>query len=149
MSGIKTLLKKYAAKAEDIAANREREALLIAKDMFALVARRLQNQGIDKDGNKFKLYSGKYAAKRKAFGLPIDKRTHTFTGEMFKSVRPIVVSHSLTRTVVEIRANDRKNQDKINENSKIVGKNILSLNEEEKNLLEELNLERVQRVLLK
>jgi hypothetical protein len=68
---------------------------------------------------------------------------------MFKSIRPIVVSHSLTRTVVEIRANDRKNQDKINENSKIVGKNILSLNQEEKNLLEELNLERVQRVLLK
>ena len=149
MSGIKTLLKKYAGKGEYIAANREKESLIISKDMWALVARRLQNQGIDKDGNKFKLYSGKYEAKRKAFGLPIDKRTHTFTGDMFKSIRPIVVSHSLTRTVVEIRANDRKNQDKINENSKIVGKNILSLNQEEKNLLEELNLERLQNALLK
>jgi hypothetical protein len=149
MSGIKTLLKKYAAKTEEIAANREKEALVITLDMIQLVTSRLQNKGIDKDGNKFKLYSGKYAAKRKAFGLPIDKRTHTFSGDMFKSIRPIVVSHSLTRTVVEIRANDRKNQDKINENSKIVGKNILSLNQEEKNFLEELNLERLQNALLK
>lgn len=148
MSGLKTLLNKYANKAEQLAENRQKEARLICADMFALVANRLQNEGIDSKGRKFKLYSGAYAAKRKSLGLPIDKRTHTFTGSMLISVRPIVVEHTLTKTVVEIRANDRKNQDKINENSKIVGSNILSSNEEERALLEELNLERIQRILL-
>lgn len=147
MSGLKDLLRKYANKAEEIAANRQKDALIIAKDMFALVSSRLQNQGVDKDGNRFKLYSVKYKAKRAAFGLPVDKRTHTFTGEMFKSIRPIVVEHTDLKTVVEIRANDRENQNKINENSRIVGSNILSLNDEEKNLLEELNVERVNNYL--
>lgn len=148
MSGLKTLLNKYANKAEQLAENRQKEARLICSDMFALVANRLQNEGIDSKGRKFKLYSGTYAAKRKSLGLPIDKRTHTFTGSMLISVRPIVVEHTLTKTVVEIRSDDRKNQDKINENSKIVGINILSSNEEERALLEELNLERIQRILI-
>ena len=148
MSGLKTLLNKYANKAEELAENRQKEARLICADMFALVANRLQNEGIDSKGRKFKLYSGDYAAKRKSLGLPIDKRTHTFTSEMLKSTRPIVVEHTLTKTVVEIRANDRKNQDKINANSGIVKINILSSNEEERALLEELNLERIQRILL-
>ncbi len=146
---LKQLLNRYATKAEELAANRQTEALLIAKDMYALVSRRLQNEGEDSQGNKFKLYSVAYKAKRKSLGLPVDKRTHTFTGDMFKSTRPIIVEHSLTRTVVEIRANDRKNQNKLNENSKIVGTNILKLNDEEKNLLEELNLERIQKVMSK
>jgi hypothetical protein len=149
MAGLKTLLNKYSKKAEELAAERQKEALIISKDMYALVTRRLQNEGVDSKGNKFKLYSVGYKAKRRALGLPIDKRTHTFSGDMFKSTRPIIVEHNLNRTVVEIRANDRKNQDKLNENSKIVGTNILSLNHEEKNLLEELNLERIQKVMNK
>ena len=147
MAGLKTLLNKYAAKAEQLAANREKEALIISKDIYALVSRRLQNQGEDSKGNKFKLYSVNYKAKRRALGLPVDKRTHTFTGKMLMSVRPIVIEHNLNRTVVELRANDRENQNKINENSRIVGTNILSLNDEEKNLVEELNLERVNKVM--
>lgn len=149
MSGIKELLNFYATKAEELAANRQKQALIISKDMYALVARRLQNEGIDSKGNKFKLYSVKYKARRHALGLPVDKRTHTFSGEMLKSTRPIIVEHTLTRTVVEIRADDNENQNKINANSRIVKVNILALDEEEKNLLEELNLERVQEVMNK
>ena len=115
--------------------------------MYGLVARRLQNQGEDSKGNKFKLYSVNYKAKRRALGLPVDRRTHTFSGDMFKSTRPIVIEHNVNRTIVEIRGNDRENQNKINENSRIVGINILSLNEEEKNILDELNLERVNKVM--
>lgn len=149
MTGLKDLLNKYSSKIEELAANRQKEALIISKDLYALVARRLQNQGIDSKGNKFKLYSAAYKAKRKALGLPVDKRTHTFTGDMLKSTRPIVVEHTLERTVVEIRANDTENQKKLNYTSSIVDTNILSLSDEERDLLKELNLERVQKVMVR
>lgn len=142
---LRNIFNKYESILVKMAAEREVKALEISQDISALVKNRLQNEGIGPDGNKFKLYSAGYAAKRKALGLPVDKRTHTFTGDMLKSTRPIVVESNDTRTVVEISASDRDNQDKINENSRIVKTNILSLTEEEKNLVEELNQERIDK----
>lgn len=142
---LRGLFNKYEKILVQMASEREVAAMQISKDMLALIQMRLQNEGIDANGQKFKLYSSGYAAKRKALGLPIDKRTHTFTGDMLKSTRPIVVENNYTRTVVELSASDTDNQNKINENSRIVGINILKLTEDENNLLDELNLERINR----
>ena len=59
MSAISIITAKYKRAAENVAANRLEHAVLMAMDAFALVADRVQNEGIGADGVKFPLYSKK------------------------------------------------------------------------------------------
>lgn len=85
---------------------------------------------------------GSYENMRKYAGLPIDKRTHSFNGDMLKSIFASIESHNIFRTVVILKAKDKENQNKVNWNSNKVGQNILSWSKAEKELVKELNEDR-------
>ena len=179
MSAFKSIFNTYTRVAEQLAQDRRETAVIIALDVFALVADRVQNDGIGSDGVKFPLYSqipgpywllnpsnfnsstkitkfkkdarkgrnnGSYHALRKAYGLPVDKRTLTFDGDMWKSVVAVVVTHTDVLTIVELRAKDEINQKKINYNSRQLGISIISFSKSDKEIISEMNVERVQRL---
>ena len=160
----------------EIAEQRQDLALTYANDLTALVTDRLLNEGESAEGKKFPLYSennlgvkiaealvkksNKPSAKikagetsykdiRKLLGLPTDKRTHSFTNDMIKSIRPIVVENNKYLTIVEISAKDAPNQKKLNENSRKMGTNLLRANPKERELIEKLNQKRVQNIINK
>lgn len=101
-----------------------------------------------KDVAKGKI-KGSYKALRAAYGLPTDKRTLTFDGDMFKSIEQVVVFHDEYKTIVEIRPKDKDkvNTEKVNRNSRIVGINILAFGKVEKDFLFDLNQERINKLL--
>jgi hypothetical protein len=174
--GFKKLIDKYADILKRLPAERQDLAVKFAQDGFALVADRIQNNGISSEGDKFKLYSrnpialwkydnmrlpqgklkkfkddvrkGKttssYENFRKSFGFPTDKRTMTVTEDMWQSIEQVVTKHDINVTEVTIRAKDRKNQNKVNNNSRIVGGNILKFSDDEEDFLRELNAERIR-----
>jgi len=82
---------------------------------------------------------------RQAYGLPVDRRTLTFDGDMWLSITQEVLEHDEFKTVVVIRSKDRENQEKVNKNSGMLKSNILSLGEEEKRLIRTKNKERVKK----
>ena len=146
MAGLGDLFTKYKGLAEELAANRDKFALQVASDVKALVANRMQNSGVDSTGRKMKLYSASYKAKRQAFGLPVDKRTTTFTGDMWADIRPEIESSTATRTVVLIKARSSENQEKVNYNSKIIGLSILGQNTLEQKYITDSNQERIDKI---
>lgn len=84
---------------------------------------------------------------RQYLGLPTDKRTLTMTGDMFKSIRPEILEHNDFVTIVEIKARDKFNQDKVNWNSGELGISIISANQVEKQMVENANKKRVETIL--
>ena len=177
MSGLRELTNKYAEKLKDMPEKRRNFALTISAEAFNFVAMRIQNYGVDAEGNKMKGYStakmpywkldptdyngsgkvsrfkrdaaaGKvipsYKTFREYYGLPTDKRTLTFDGDMFKSIEPFISEHTEVLTEVTIKAKDEVNQKKVNVNSGIVGINILSFGDDEKEFIREANDERIK-----
>jgi hypothetical protein len=88
-----------------------------------------------------------YENLRKSYGLPINKRTLTFDGDMWKSIEQVVTNHDQLITEVTIRAKDKVNQNKINSNSRIVGINILQFSEDEQEFIRESNEKRIKELL--
>ena len=99
-----------------------------------------------KDAAK-KKNNGSYKALRQAYGLPIDRRNLTFDGTMWKSIEQIVAYHDEFKTIVEIRPKDPVTKMKVDNNSLIVKINILAFGKEERELLAELNEERINELL--
>lgn len=91
--------------------------------------------------------NGSYSALRKAYGLTTAKRTLTFDGDMFNSIEQTVTYHDEYKTIVEIRAGNAEEQKKVDNNSRIVGINILAFGKNEQEYLADLNKERVQKLL--
>lgn len=91
--------------------------------------------------------NGSYEALRQAYGLPTNIRTLTFDGTMFKSIDFTVTYHDEFKTIVEIRANSKEQQLKVDQNSRILGINILAFGKGEKEFLADLNKERIQKLL--
>lgn len=180
MAGLKDLVKKYTQLAATLPAERQKLALIYAKDAHAITTSRIQNEGKDSKGVQMQKYSnrpfnlgklnpsdfnapskitkfkkdaakgknnGSYRALRDAYGLTTAIRTLTFDGNMFKSIEQVVTYHDELRTEVTIRANDEKNQKKVDSNSSIVGSNILAFGVDEKTFLNQLNKERIEKYL--
>ena len=173
---ITSLKARFARIVTEISEQRQELSLIYASDLTALVTDRLLNEGENADGKKFPLYSEKqlgvkvaqaivnssnrssaklkkgetsYKEIRKLLGLPTDKRTHSFTNDMIKSIRPIVVDNNKYLTIVEISASDAPNQKKLNENSRKMKTNLLRANPKERELIEKLNQKRVQNIINK
>jgi len=96
-----------------------------------------------KDANEGK-NNGSYRAFRDAYGRRTDIRTHNVDNNMLQSIEQVVTFHDEFKTIVEIRAKDKENQRKVNANSAIVKINILAFGKAEKDLLSDLNKERIQ-----
>lgn len=182
MSAFQSIIQKYTKVANQLAEDRLANAMLMAADAHALVAERIQETGVDANGDKMETYSenlmpywllnesnfsspskirrfkknadkgknnGSYSALRKAYGLPTDKRTLSFDGNMWKSIIPVLERHDDKVTIVVLKARDEENQDKVNWNSASLGINILAFSESERQLLNSFNRERITKLINK
>ena len=192
MSDLKDLANKYKKAVVELNTNRELFALQVAKDAHALTANRIQNKGINAEGEKLSAYSRKhmpwwflnpsdypsqgkiekfkkdarteeakakkekrdpnpdkvsYYGLRKAYGLPVDKKTLTFTERMFSSIVQEVEKSTDTSTTVIIKGNNSTEQAKINFNSAREKTNILALDKNEKEMVSEANRLRIEKLL--
>lgn len=176
LMSITSLKTRFARIITEIAEQRQKLAEIYANELISRITDRLLNEGEDANGKKFPLYSennlsvktaqalvnssNRSSAKlkkgetsykdiRRLLGLPVDKRTHSFTNDMIKSIRPIVEEHNQYMTIIEISAKDAPNQKKLNENSKRMKTNLLRANKKERELIESLNQKRVQNIINK
>ena len=179
MAGIQDLINKYTNILKALPEERTRIALIIGNDAKALTASRVQNEGINAEGAKMPLYSKRplplhyftspnqgatekfkkdvrakktvpsYENFRKYHGYPIDKRTTTFTGDMWKDVFVEVTNQTMDMTEVTIRARSDMNQKKINYNSASAKTNILKISKEEAEMLNKAHAKLVEDFLKK
>ncbi len=84
---------------------------------------------------------------RQYMGLPTAYRNFTITGEMIRSFHAKVAEHTDFVTVVELRASDQENQQKLNGASFNMGRSILELNDVEKEMVATANAERQRKLL--
>lgn len=82
---------------------------------------------------------------RKSYGLPVNRRTLTFDGNMFKDIAPKVTKKDKSMVEVTVMAKSKENQNKVDWNSRMVGVNILQFGEDEKKLIRKLNEQRIQK----
>lgn len=99
-----------------------------------------------KDDFKKGKNTGSYAELRKAYGLPTDKRTLTFDGAMFNSIRPVVKVLDDTTVEVYLDGTDDLTRKKIRGNNKNAKTNILSLSEDERILITKANQTRLAKI---
>lgn len=192
MAALKDLAEKYKQIILELNNTRETNCLIIAKDAFALASNRIQNTGVNAEGQKMKGYSkrpikwwllnplefsgaGKiekfkkdaaketakakkenrepspekvsYYGLRKAYDLPVDKRTLTFTGAMFSDIIQKVEKKTDTSITIVIKAKSEEEQRKVNVNSSREKTNILSLSDEERQMVHEANVIRIDKIL--
>ena len=88
--------------------------------------------------------NGSYRAFRAAYGRRTDIRTHNVDNNMLQSIEQVVAYHDEFKTIVEIRPKDPRTKMKVDNNSRIVKVNILAFGKEERDLLADLNEERIR-----
>lgn len=191
---LRDLTAKYKGMIIELNKSRETNCLIIAKDAFALASNRIQNIGVNAEGQKLGGYSKKhmpwwflnpsrytgagkiekfkkdaraeearakkenrepspdktsYYGLRKAYGLPVDKKTLTFTEAMFSDIVQEVEKKTDTSITIVIKAKTKTEQDKVNFNSAREKTNILSLSDNEKAIVHEANVVRINKILKK
>lgn len=159
-----------------LSSEREKNAMIYANELIALINDRLESKGTNAEGVKFPGYSEKplawdtavkiimesnrpsaaksikpgktsYKDLRKLIGLPVDRRTHVFTGNMLKSIRPEVIKNDEATTIIKIKPASKELQDRINQNSKRMKINLLKPSDEEVEFLNEANRQRIMNIL--
>jgi len=98
-----------------------------------------------KDRAKAGKVKSSYHEFRKSYGLPVNKRTLTFDGNMFKDIAPKVTKKEKTSIECTVMAKSSENQDKVNWNSRMVKENILQFADAEKKLIGKLNMIRLKK----
>lgn len=143
------LINRLKAVRENIIKNRPDNIQRIASDTLALTKRRVQQTGIDSEGQSFVDYDPIYAVKgRQELGYQSDIVDFTRTGKMLNSVKAFPVSSNDSETVVEVKASRQSEQDKLNGQFRLRG-NILLPNSDEIEFATQANDERVQNELNK
>ncbi len=162
---------------DNLSQQRQENALQYCEEYISLLRERLEKKGEGSDGQKFPLYSKNnlayktalkviessnrpsaaknlkqgetsYEDIRKLLGLPIDRRTHVFTANMLKSIRPTVIENTPEKTVIEIKSASQENQLKLNANSFNMKTNLLAPNKNEVEFLESVNKERLNNAII-
>jgi hypothetical protein len=129
----------------DLRANRERELLIIGNDLSALIKIRVQGSGENYLNTKFSPYTPGYEKQRRKAGAQTQYVDFTRTGRLWASVYPDVEGNSAVMTVV-ISAHGQDNINKVEGAVKKRG-NILRPSQEELDLAEEANNQRVLKYL--
>lgn len=120
--------------------------LKVASDVLALTKRRVQQTGINSDGDSFEGYTTPYSKVRKKKGLQIQRVDFTDTGRMWTSIRPELIENTQERTVIEVKPSTQAEQDKLNGQFKKRG-NILLPSAEELRIAQEIAEECVEEIL--
>ena len=126
-------------------ANREDEVKRIAQDLTTLIKLRIQGSGENYLNSKFSPYTKGYVVQRRKAGAQTQYVDFTRTGRMFASVYPDTDKNP-SGVVIVITAHGRDNIDKVEGAQKKRG-NILRPSQEEINLAEQANNERVLKYL--
>lgn len=124
------LLQKIKA---HIIAERERNALLVANDATAMIADRVQRQGLNAQGSTFGTYSPFTQKIKQQTGRtrpPYPNINFTQTAQMWKSIKPIIKASGGQVTSIEIDSTDSTNQAKLEKNVRRFGP-ILQLSDKE------------------
>lgn len=154
MINLKEYSKRIKAAIDEITISREKNIIIYLSDLIGLINIRLINKGEDSEGIKFPAYSkigkdGGYKELRRLAGLRVDIRTHSFKGDMLKSLDGYITSNEENITAGEIRSKDNDNQKKLEANSSIVGRNIILANKDEREMVSASNKERISKILKK
>jgi hypothetical protein len=110
---IRDLLEKIADAKRQLIANREADALRIALDQTALIKLRIQATGEQADGTAFEPYTPGYKKQRQGAGFQIAFVDFTRTGQLFASIRPVVVASNIFSATVEIGPQDANEAGKL------------------------------------
>lgn len=127
---------------QNLADNREAEALRIAFDQLALTKLRIQTKGQNFNEQPFPPYVPPYAKDRAAAGYQVGFVDFTRTGRMFAAVRPRVERSDIFSATVVIEATDQRAQDIIRGAQKKRG-NILQPSKSEIEFVRDANRQRV------
>lgn len=93
---------------------RARIALQAASDLSATIKLRIQETGVNADGNKFSPYTKDYAKKgRKDLGYQSEYVDFTRTGRMTNNIQPKIEENTQDRTLVVITARDATERAKL------------------------------------
>lgn len=128
-------------------ANRQREGLIIANDLNAMVWLRIQTTGKAYTGATFSPYSDAYKKVRRKAGAQTSYVDFTVTGQLARNVRPEVVASDNNSVTIEVTARDSANQMKLR-GATVQPKgsprgNILIPNEREIGIAQQANRDRV------
>lgn len=111
--------------------------LTIANDAKALIQQRVQQLGLNANGNPTPEYSESYKKVRQRKGLQVDHMDLTNTGEMWRSTGIVSNSRKGENIVVSIAGRDVETQNKINWASEKQFE-VLKLTKEEEQILDDI-----------
>lgn len=92
----------------DIESNRAADATRIVLDQIALTKLRVQTKGESSTGAAFPPYVPAYKKSRSKAGYQVGYVDFTRTGQMWASVRPVVISANVFSATVEIQAANQR-----------------------------------------
>lgn len=172
---LNAIAKKFDTLIKVIDSERQRDLMLISLDAKAMVADRVQNEGLDsnstalpkysdagvpayllynklkpggsKIGDDYKKIGAKYGGivshkdVRQNYGLPTNKTTLTYTGEMWRDIGPVVTNKTKDTVTVQIKGLTSDSQDKLEWNTARYG-DFLALTNEEQGIIRASAFER-------
>ena len=126
-----------------------KESIILASDINATIADRVQNDGLNADGGTFGDYAASTRKKKKKKGQtssPYPLINFTDTGLMFANIKP-TVERKGTKVVITLKASNKAEIDKLRWNTDRFGE-ILEASKDEQDQLKK-DIEKRYRKLLK
>lgn len=130
---------------EQMAANRGKDAELMAFDLKAAIQLRIQTEGVNYKEVKFNPYSNQHTKTRKDLGYQTEYVDYTMTGELWNDIQPRIESETPTSTTVSITARRKENFDKLRGAYNVRGDEVLRPSQKEIDLLNALNRRRINK----
>jgi len=128
----------------ELVANAPADCMLIAAQVKALVAFRIQSRGYNFEERPFSPYSSQHKKRRTNEGYQTEYVDFTMTGKLWNNVQPHLMESNENFTRVEITARNPDDQVKLQGAVRKRG-NILQLTENELTLLRQLAEQRVRK----
>jgi hypothetical protein len=160
----------------ELISTREEESIIIANDTMALVRNRIQNDKEDADGTEFGQYSetvvprwmlkGKslsdgaeekvkkgawfqsYVDLREANNLPTDAINFTFSGDLMRNLGIVTIKNTQYATTVSLGGQTTRAAEILSHQAERHG-NILSVSEDEAQMVKEAHEERINNTISK
>jgi len=142
----KDMIAELRRRKAEMVSNREADGLKIALDQIALVKLRIQQTGINSDGQKFAPYVPAYVKTRKKGGYQVEFVDLTRTGRLFAGIVPTVSKSTPFSVEIDIAPADQHGKDILAGLSK-KRPNILKPNRAEQAMIQEANRQRVFKYL--
>lgn len=133
---------------EELEATREKESILIGRELTALVRRRVQNDKVNAFGSDFTPYTPAWAMIREKNNLQSEQKDFTFSGNMWKNIGVTEVEDSKGVTAVSIGGQTSRAA-AILEGQSVRDGNIIEPNEQEIQFVIEAHQERIFGILEK